>query len=563
MGGVAGALAACDTGKTVILTEETDWIGGQITSQGVAALDEHPHIEYYGGTRTYYALREGIRAEYRQTYALADAPPDLNPGGGWVSKLCFEPRVALKVLNGMLSPHIASGKLRILLNQRPVAAQMDGSQVVSVTVESGTSGEQTEIRAAYFLDATELGDLLPLTNTAYVTGAEAKSDTGDDLAPDEARPYETQSFTYTFAVEWREGESHISPKPQGYETFREEQPYSLILEHKDGSPRPFLFFGGELPFWTYRRMLDGALLNTTDVAQINWHSNDYFGGTITDVSEEEKAKQLGIAKQLSLGFLHWMQTECPRDDGGTGYPELKLRPDVMGTADGLAKHPYIREARRIKALKRVVDKDILAEYQPGARSGNFHDSIGVGWYSMDLHPCVGNPKANMFEPTKPYQIPLGMLIPQETKNLIAANKNIGTTHYSNGSYRLHPVEWNIGEAAGMLAAQCMNTATTPQALHGDDAALLQLQILLAARGVPLGWATDIPQSDALFQPTQILLAQGVIKENGRLYADTAIHPDQPISTADVALEALSPAFRPEALPETWRALCAAVAPQLA
>ncbi|MGG2474547.1 FAD-dependent oxidoreductase, partial [Rhizobium sp. BR5] len=34
-------------------------------------------------------------------------------------------------------------------------------------------------------------------------------------------------------------------------------------------------------------------------------------------------------------------------------------------------------------------------------------------------------------------------------------KNIGTTHITNGCYRLHPVEWNIGEVAGMLAAYCL------------------------------------------------------------------------------------------------------------
>ncbi len=53
-GGVAAALAAARNGRRVVLLEETDWLGGQMTSQGVSALDEHEHIESFGGTRSYY-----------------------------------------------------------------------------------------------------------------------------------------------------------------------------------------------------------------------------------------------------------------------------------------------------------------------------------------------------------------------------------------------------------------------------------------------------------------------------------------------------------------------------
>jgi len=35
MGGCATALAACRNGLNVIMTEETDWIGGQLSQQGV------------------------------------------------------------------------------------------------------------------------------------------------------------------------------------------------------------------------------------------------------------------------------------------------------------------------------------------------------------------------------------------------------------------------------------------------------------------------------------------------------------------------------------------------
>ncbi len=119
---------------------------------------------------------------------------------------------------------------------------------------------------------------------------------------------------------------------------------------------------------------------------------------------------------MSLGFLYWLQTECPRDEGGFGYPELKLRADVMDTPDGLSKFPYIRESRRIKALTRIVEQDIVAELRPDATQAAWKESVGIGWYPMDLHPAVGNPTSK-FEPTLPFQIPLGALIPHHTQNL--------------------------------------------------------------------------------------------------------------------------------------------------
>ena len=78
LGGIAAALAALQLGRRVILTEETDWIGGQLTSQAVPP-DESLWIEQLGCTATYRAFREGVRAYYRQFYPLLDAS---RPGNG-------------------------------------------------------------------------------------------------------------------------------------------------------------------------------------------------------------------------------------------------------------------------------------------------------------------------------------------------------------------------------------------------------------------------------------------------------------------------------------------------
>lgn len=132
-GGVAAALAAARRGRRVCLTEETDWIGGQLTAQGVSALDEHDHIESFGGTRSYYALRGALRAHYRAMAGAAGRRPDFNPGNCWVTRLAFEPKAAVAAMTAMLRPFVEAGRLSLHLRAKPFAAEVRGDRIESVT----------------------------------------------------------------------------------------------------------------------------------------------------------------------------------------------------------------------------------------------------------------------------------------------------------------------------------------------------------------------------------------------------------------------------------------------
>jgi hypothetical protein len=89
-------------------------------------------------------------------------------------------------------------------------------------------------------------------------------------------------------------------------------------------------------------------------------------------------------------------------------------------------------------------------------------------------------------PAEPFQIPLGALLPVRVANLLPAAKNIGTTHITNGCYRLHPVEWNIGESVGHLVAFCTARRVAPKAVR-QPPVLSEFQGQLAAAGIPLAW----------------------------------------------------------------------------
>jgi hypothetical protein len=509
-GGCAAALAAARNGLNVIMTEETDWIGGQISQQAVPP-DENKWIETFGGTRSYQQLRTGIREYYRRHYPLTEkarVEKYLNPGNCWVSRIGCEPRVALAVLYEMLAPYSGNGQVRILLKHKAVSAATNGDRVEAVQVLDLDSGHEIILHAPFFADATELGDLLPLTKTEYAIGAEAKSETHEPHAKEKAEPDNLQGFTFCYAMDYLAGEDHTIDQPRDYSFWRDftmsttvQKSYHILNFDENDSKK--IGFNPETRkgFWTYRRIADRDLFTPGfyrgDLTIVNWPQNDYSFGLICDVSEDEARKQIDRAKQLSLSQFYWLQTEAPRPDGGTGWKGLRLRSDVVGTADGLAKYPYIRESRRIKAEFTVLEQYITTAARmeetglkkDEVRALPFADTVGIGSYRMDLHITTTGDHSE-FGSTLPFQIPLGALIPRRMENLLPACKNLGVTHLTNGCYRLHPIEWNIGEAAGTLAAFCTAQKKSPRAVRDQKEVLADFQKLLRADGVRLEWPPE-------------------------------------------------------------------------
>ena len=517
LGGVAAALAACRSGLRVALTEETDWVGGQLTQQAVPP-DEHQWIESHGATRSYRDLRTGIRDYYRRYYPLTDEArgrAELNPGDGAVSRLCHEPRVALAVLEGLLAPHIATGRLTLLLEHAATAADVEGSRVRSLSVRNLRTGTELVLEAPCFVDATELGDLLPLTRTEFVTGCEGRRATGEPHMPEKADPGNQQAFTAVFVMDFVPGADHTIDQPRDYAFWRDYVPRLtppwtgrlLALESSHPitlAPRQYGFdpagtSTSELfNLWRYRRIANRAnFLPGTyggDLSTVNWPQNDYMLGNLVGVSDEARRRHVDAAKQLSLSLLYWLQTEAPRPDGKSGWRELRLRGDIVGTGDGLAKYPYVREARRIKAVTTVLEQHCGTEARASATgvgedrvtAMDYPDTVGIGSYRIDLHPTSAGDNYIDFASLR-FQIPLGALLPVRTENVIAACKNIGTTHVTNGCYRLHPVEWNIGEAAGALAAFAAARGVRLRAVRDTPALLTEYQKRLVDQGVELRW----------------------------------------------------------------------------
>src|SRR5918995_1275658 len=473
LGGVAGALAALRLSRRVVLTEETDWIGGQLTAQGVPP-DEHPWIEEMGCTASYRCLRNGIRDYYRRNYPLSAKARNrehLNPGDGLVSRLCHEPRVAIAVLEGMLAPYRSGRRLRLLLRHRPVAVESEGDLITAVTLLDDETGEP-------------------------------------HASPGDPNPLDQQAVSWCFPLDYIPGEDHTIDRPEDYDFWRGYQasfwpgpqlswtdvypdtlrPRQRAIFHEE----PFFAGRDGSDLWHYRRILArenfSERLLDSDITLVNWPQIDYWLGPLVGVGEAERHEHLQRSRQLSLSMLYWMQTEAPRLGGGAGYSGLRIRPDVVGTRDGLARCVYVRESRRIRAEFTVLEQHVGVEARGGSRGAQyFHDSVGIGAYRIDLHPSAAG--RNYVDVSSwPFQIPLGALIPVRVRNLLPACKNLGTTHITNGCYRLHPVEWNIGEASGALAAYCLNKDLFPKQVRDRAESLEDFQRLLVdVLGFELAW----------------------------------------------------------------------------
>ena len=334
-----------------------------------------------------------------------------------------------------------------------------------------------------------------------------------------------QSLTYPFAIERRDGENHSITKPAAYDAILKRQQFTLRMnypvEYGWKGTVEYRMYGDDLPvpnnmspgpFFSWRRLRAKA----PEIALMNWPRQDYAAESILDRTPADLARVLQEGKQTSLAFLYWIQNEL-------GHPEVKLRPDLMGTTDGLSKYPYVRESRRMVASGRVVEQDIVEDYWPGPRSRWFDDSVGTGFYMVDIHPCGANERGRMMMP-KPFQIPLAMLLPKSPVNFLPAGKNIGVTHLTNGAFRLHPIEWMVGEVAGTVASLAIANRA-----HLPDTRTIQDDLVRA--GVPIVWFDDLSVDHPAFPAIQAAAIRGVYPIGSDLHSS----PDAPITRAEAAV----------------------------
>ncbi len=525
LGGVAAAEAAASDGASVIMVEPTSVLGGQLTAQLVPVPDENRYVGIAKGSSTdrYRSLREDVRALYA-------ARPDVrrgkatNIGQCWVSSVSGLPSVWSQALQQRLAPLLQNGRLKqiYLRHQlRRIVRYSGNGDINYVEIVNLENGTVHRIAPRLVIDATEDGAGAYLAGCPTRVGQEAASVFDEPLAPEKNHPEWVQSFTYGFLLRWESDSQKQRPAiapPAEYETFSKQGEYTLDYVYRGNGNQAYSVPYGVLaaithtsiagtrtyqPFWTYRRLEAASSFSTGtspqgDIALINWRGNDFHMESYIDKPLDEQVRILNRGRDFALGFLYWLQTECPRDDGnGKGYPEMQpLTPTDEPLVDelGVALHPYIRESRRIVASEMLTSRHMEATAEDQRWGTEFSDSVGCAHYAIDIHPSANEP--HLLHTVVPYHIPLGALIPVSgPRNLIAGAKNFGASRLALASARMHPTEWLIGEVAGMLAAMSTRQDLFPASIRKSDEHRQTFLDHISARGITRYWSTVLDAAD--------------------------------------------------------------------
>jgi hypothetical protein len=543
----SAALGALQAGATVCLVQPHLVLGGQFTAQALPASDDGRLLTPYDRippeqrdpqqlcNSEEFALSRSQRKfrERQRQLQPVEGQVIQNPGGSWVSHLSVTPIVASIALNEAILPFIETGQLtlipyaepiEVLFQQKPEAYR----QVIGVIFQERQTQHQFTIYSQITIEATDLGDLLELGQIESRIGQESRHETGEAILPETAYPQCQQAITVCAVVE-RNAAEVIEP-PAGYnqKSWLQSQEFTCDFWYQQNHQWQRQCFYDVDGMFRYRRLWRSVAddqVRTGDVTVLNWSTspigcedgpprsdaalgcgNDYLSGILVGVSRAERQEQIQRACDRTQAYVHFLQTVTQ---------DLKPRGDLTWTADGIALAPYIREARRGIALTTIRHQDVAQKFFPNAvRARTFTDSVGIGQYHyLDMHPNDSPHQVDLEDghDTLPFTIPLGALIPERTDGLILSSKSIGTTHITNAAYRMHPVEWAIGEAGGHLAAFALRANIQVRDITvPSNTQALQRQLTQA--GIPIVWFNNVSHDDPDFTAIQVLATAGCIDD---------------------------------------------------
>ncbi|WP_299403511.1 FAD-dependent oxidoreductase [Acaryochloris sp. IP29b_bin.148] len=548
----AATLGALQAGGQVCLVQPQVVLGGQFTAQGLPASDDGKLLTPYElippDQRDPNQLRDSecfalsrsqrqFRQCQRQHQPVASQMIQ-NPGGSWVSHLSVTPTVASDCLNAGIQPYLEQGVLTLIPGSIPTEVLMTDAprRIIGVRFVDQHTHHRFTVKAQITLEATDLGDLLELGEIPSRVGQESRAQTQEAALPEDPRPECQQAITFCAVVERSDQNPSPVPSPSGYDQkpwlqssdFTDE---FWIRQQDQWQKHEFYDPDGMFRYRRLYRGQEGDAVQPGDITVLNWATsplgvdggppdpsvplgcgNDYPWGCLLGVSVEKRQEEVKRARDRTQAYLHYLQTH--------GHPELKPRADLAWTDDGIALEPYIREARRGIALTTIRHEDVAAKFFPHqVRARTFTDSVGIGQYHyLDVHPnhAKGHVELGDGHNALPFTLPLSALIPIDTDGFILSAKSIGTTHITNAAYRMHPMEWAIGEAGGHLAAFALQQSVTVQQVAQQPPLREQFQSHLAQQGIPLVWFNDVGHDDPDFVAIQVLTVIGILPiENGQ------------------------------------------------
>ncbi len=494
--GICAGLQSSRLGVKTIIAESTPWLGGMLTAAGVSAFDGN------------HNMPAGIFGEFR-TRLYQHYGGSNKVSTGWVSNTLFEPHIGDSIFKAMAK---SEKYLQINYHYELVKVNKEGNAITGVLFYDNQEQKNILIKAKRYIDATELGDVLAAAKIPYDLGMESNDVTKENVNKNGANDI-VQDITYVAVLKDYGTPQPFIERPKNYDSL--EFDASNLSFYKDSSRiKP--------PVDAIKMLNYGKLPGNKYM--LNWpiYGNDIYLNVV-EKTPKERAALLEIAKQQTLRFVYFIQKDL-------GFKNLALADDEFKTKDKLAYYPYYRESRRVKGLSRMVVQHIATPFE--TEKPLYRTGIAVGDYPIDHHHKK-NPSAPQhldFFSVPSFNIPISVLIPENHDNIIIAEKSISVSNVVNGTTRLQPCVMQIGQAAGLLAAQSVKDDLTPK-----NVSVRKLQnILLEANGYIMPYV-DVKQSSPYFKAVQRIGATGLLKGVGvpNGWANTTyFYPDKPVSFTD-------------------------------
>lgn len=537
-GGSCAAIQAARMGASVLLLEETDWIGGQMNAAAVTSMDEGGVLVRERGI--YREFCERVEARYRKLGKSAETAYMLR-------HLCLEPRVGQEILYAFFDEARRQAPLDVVLRATVAGVIKEGQTLTGVVAQ--TAEGPRRVRCRTLIDATEWGDVIPLTGARYRVG-NCLSDAID-------RERGIQYLTWTAVVRRYAGgvpaELRLTREPPGY-TPKAHQKFVQTLVAGDAvqaSPfdsktRPWNF----ATFIGYRGMPDSAWPeDAPPITRTHLNYNNDYPVFVRDVEDAaSRLKTCREAQLRTLQLLYYIQHTLGKTDWSVANDEGFDTPFRRAELDAWVRDlpelepfrpvlehfsimPYARESRRIVGLHTLTAREI--ERKPGSPL-QFPHTVALGDYPIDLHGSMtarllemdlDRPEDIPSELTKkgsgPFAIPFECFIPETLDGFLAAEKNISQTRLANGATRLQPSTMLMGQAAGAMAALAKQYRVQPRQL---DPVLVQRALLDAGAILAITPLRDLDRDSPEWKAVQLTLAHGMLApQEGRF------GPDQPVS----------------------------------
>ena len=478
--GVSAGLQAARMGVNTVILEETPWLGGMLTSAGVSCVDGN------------YKLRSGIFGEFTDSLAARyGGYPSLQTG--WVSNINFDPHVGQEIFTSMTEAESAYLTVERNAEWKSVRTVNDRKEVIFVDED----GRKRLISAKVLIDATELGDVAKACGVAYRIGMDSSSETGESIAPENANDVIQDMTFVAFLKDYGPDADMTIDMPEGYDPslFAD----SCMNPLSDGVAETGQTVWSPEMMITYGRTPGGRYM-------INWpiYGNDWYANVI-DASPEERRAAYDDARNFTLCFVYFIQTQL-------GMKNLGLADDVFPTEDRLPFFPYHRESRRIRGEAFFTMDAAAAPY--GYEKPYYRTGIAVGDYAVDhhhfRHPQWRSLPDLHFYPIPSFNVPMGVLLPEDSDGLIVAEKSVSVSNLINGATRLQPVVMQLGQAAGVIAALAAEKDVPVKAVSVRDVQ----SVLLDAGGYIMPYL-DLPKSHPHFKAVQRIGATGILRGEGR------------------------------------------------